>query len=96
MAPAGQVHEVDGILDALHYLWPCLKSHEPVRLLIIMLGTIRQGGVAPAGQVHEVDGIELRTRLVGVQEVAARLLRHPFEVGGPAGSDRRRGLRRPL
>ena len=26
-------------LDALHYLWPCLKSHEPVSLLIIMLGT---------------------------------------------------------
>ena len=26
-------------LDSLHYLWPCLKSHEPVSLLIIMLGT---------------------------------------------------------
>ena len=26
-------------LDALHYLWPCLKSHEPVSLLVIMLGT---------------------------------------------------------
>lgn len=26
-------------LDALHYLYPCLKSHEPVSLLIIMLGT---------------------------------------------------------
>lgn len=26
-------------LDALSYLWPCLKSHEPVRLLVIMLGT---------------------------------------------------------
>ncbi len=26
-------------LDALHYLWPCLKSHEPVSLLIVMLGT---------------------------------------------------------
>ena len=26
-------------LDALHYLWPCLKSHEPLSLLIIMLGT---------------------------------------------------------
>ena len=26
-------------LDALSYLWPCLKSHEPVALLIIMLGT---------------------------------------------------------
>lgn len=26
-------------LDALGYLWPCLKSHEPVGLLIIMLGT---------------------------------------------------------
>ena len=26
-------------LDALSYLWPCLKSHEPVSLLIIMLGT---------------------------------------------------------
>lgn len=26
-------------LDALHYLYPCLKSHEPVGLLIIMLGT---------------------------------------------------------
>ena len=26
-------------LDALHYLWPCLKSHEPVSLLSIMLGT---------------------------------------------------------
>ncbi len=26
-------------LDALGYLWPCLKSHEPVSLLIIMLGT---------------------------------------------------------
>ena len=26
-------------LDALHYLWPCLKSHEYVSLLIIMLGT---------------------------------------------------------
>ena len=26
-------------LDALSYLWPCLKSHEPVSLLAIMLGT---------------------------------------------------------
>ena len=26
-------------LDALSYLWPCLKSHEPVSLLVIMLGT---------------------------------------------------------
>lgn len=26
-------------LDALHYIYPCLKSHEPVSLLIIMLGT---------------------------------------------------------
>jgi len=26
-------------LSALDYLWPCLKSHEPVSLLIIMLGT---------------------------------------------------------
>ncbi len=26
-------------LDALHYLWPCLTSHEPVSLLIVMLGT---------------------------------------------------------
>ena len=26
-------------LDALHYLYPCLKSHEYVSLLIIMLGT---------------------------------------------------------
>lgn len=26
-------------LDALSYLYPCLKSHEPVALLIIMLGT---------------------------------------------------------
>ncbi len=26
-------------LDALHYLFPCLKSHEPVSLLVIMLGT---------------------------------------------------------
>lgn len=26
-------------LSALDYLWPCLKSHEPVRLLILMLGT---------------------------------------------------------
>lgn len=26
-------------LDAMHYLYPCLKSHEPVSLLIIMLGT---------------------------------------------------------
>ena len=26
-------------LDALHYLWPCLKTHEPVSLLVIMLGT---------------------------------------------------------
>lgn len=26
-------------LDALSYAWPCLKSHEPVSLLIIMLGT---------------------------------------------------------
>ena len=26
-------------LDALHYLYPCLKSHEAVDLLIIMLGT---------------------------------------------------------
>ena len=26
-------------LDALGYLYPCLKSHEPVDLLIIMLGT---------------------------------------------------------
>ena len=26
-------------LDALSYLWPCLKSHEPVSLLIVMLGT---------------------------------------------------------
>ena len=26
-------------LDAIHYLYPCLKSHEPVSLLIIMLGT---------------------------------------------------------
>lgn len=26
-------------LDALHYLYPCLKSHEPVSLLVIMLGT---------------------------------------------------------
>jgi len=26
-------------LDALHYVYPCLKSHEPVSLLIIMLGT---------------------------------------------------------
>lgn len=26
-------------LDALSYLYPCLKSHEPVSLLIIMLGT---------------------------------------------------------
>ncbi len=26
-------------LDALHYLWPCLKSHEYVSLLVIMLGT---------------------------------------------------------
>lgn len=29
---------LDG-MDAFHYLWPCLKSHEPVSLLIIMLGT---------------------------------------------------------
>ena len=26
-------------LDALHYLYPCLKTHEPVSMLIIMLGT---------------------------------------------------------
>ena len=26
-------------LSALDYVWPCLKSHEPVSLLIIMLGT---------------------------------------------------------
>ena len=26
-------------LDALHYLWPCLTSHEPVSLLTVMLGT---------------------------------------------------------
>lgn len=26
-------------LSALDYLWPCLKSHEPVSLLAIMLGT---------------------------------------------------------
>ena len=26
-------------LDALHYLYPCLKSHEPVSLLVVMLGT---------------------------------------------------------
>lgn len=26
-------------LSALDYIWPCLKSHEPVSLLIIMLGT---------------------------------------------------------
>lgn len=26
-------------LDALSYLYPCLKSHEPVSLLILMLGT---------------------------------------------------------
>lgn len=26
-------------LSALDYLWPCLKSHEPVALLIVMLGT---------------------------------------------------------
>lgn len=26
-------------LSALGYLWPCLKSHEPVSLLLIMLGT---------------------------------------------------------
>lgn len=26
-------------LSALDYLWPCLKSHEPVGLLLIMLGT---------------------------------------------------------
>ncbi len=26
-------------LSALDYLWPCLKSHEPVSLLIVMLGT---------------------------------------------------------
>ena len=26
-------------LSALDYLWPCLKSHEPVSLLVIMLGT---------------------------------------------------------
>lgn len=26
-------------LDALSYIYPCLKSHEPVSLLIIMLGT---------------------------------------------------------
>lgn len=26
-------------LDALHYLYPCLKSHEDVALLMIMLGT---------------------------------------------------------
>ena len=26
-------------LDALHYLWLCLTSHEPVSLLIVMLGT---------------------------------------------------------
>lgn len=26
-------------LDALHYLYPCLKSHEPISLLVIMLGT---------------------------------------------------------
>lgn len=26
-------------LSALPYLWPCLKSHEPVSLLIVMLGT---------------------------------------------------------
>ncbi len=26
-------------LAALDYIWPCLKSHEPVSLLIIMLGT---------------------------------------------------------
>ncbi len=26
-------------LDALHYLWPCLKSHEYVSLFIVMLGT---------------------------------------------------------
>ena len=26
-------------LDALSYLYPCLKSHEPVSLLVIMLGT---------------------------------------------------------
>ena len=43
---------------------------------------VRQGGVALAGQVHEISGIELRPRLVGVQEVTARLLRHPLEVGG--------------
>ena len=43
---------------------------------------VRQGGVALAGQVHEIDGIELRPHLVCVQEVTARLLRHPLEVGG--------------
>lgn len=26
-------------MDALQYIYPCLKSHEPVSLLIIMLGT---------------------------------------------------------
>jgi len=26
-------------LSALDYIWPCLKSHEPVSLLIVMLGT---------------------------------------------------------
>ena len=26
-------------LSALDYIWPCLKSHEPVSLLVIMLGT---------------------------------------------------------
>ncbi len=26
-------------LSALDYVWPCLKSHEPVSLLIVMLGT---------------------------------------------------------
>ncbi len=26
-------------LPALDYIWPCLKSHEPVSLLVVMLGT---------------------------------------------------------
>ena len=26
-------------LNALHYIYPCLKSHEPIDLLVIMLGT---------------------------------------------------------
>ena len=61
-------------LDALHYLWPCLKTHEPVSLLVIMLGT---------NDVKERFGVNAHAIAIGMR----RLVRYAqtTDCWGPNG-----------